>query len=525
MIRRYAVIYSAVFLLAWAGWRSLGAQQIPASPPGSLPVPAVEPAGNDIQPPAVPQPNVPPGMGVRSVPSTGPGKAEPAVRIEWTGPTAVRVGQSNDYTLTVRNTCDSSVSDVKLKVFVASKAVAAAEPRPQVRDGAYEWDLGTIPPKCDRQVQLRLLQSDKGNFGASASVTFTGSAAINIRASEPKIAVKATGPAKCQLGDGTGFVVTVTNPGDGVAERVRITTELADGLEYAKGRQVVLDVGTLQPGESRTSQLLCIARTGGEQVCKVTAEADGGLKATDQVAVNVVAPRLAVETTGPTLRYLDRKATYTIRVTNPGDAPASNVLVQDTLPGGFKFLNADAGGRYDSANRTVSWYVGEIAPGQSRDVSIELQAANTGDYIHEVTAQAARGLKSGHQLPVRIDGISAILLEVVDLEDPIEVGGETTYVIRIANTGSKSDTDIRLICQIPEKMQFKTATGPTGFSQNGNEIQFHPLPNLGPKSDAVYRLTVKATAPGIAHFKARITSAMLVDPVNKEEATRVYADQ
>jgi hypothetical protein len=35
---------------------------------------------------------------------------------------------------------------------------------------------------------------------------------------------------------------------------------------------------------------------------------------------------------------------------------------------------------------------------------------------------------------------------------------------------------------------------------------------------------VKCTVPGIAHFKARLSSAVLTEPVTKEEATRIYAD-
>jgi uncharacterized repeat protein (TIGR01451 family) len=516
MTRRYVICYAMIFTLAWAGWRTLEARQAPPSllpptdPGAGLPVPA-----GDV--PAI----TPRASGF----ATGPVRAEPAVRLEWSGPQCVRVGQTNDYTLTVRNSSDVAVQDVKVRVFVASKCVTAAEPRPSVEDGAYVWDLGGLAPKQDRQIQIRMAHGEKGNFGATARVTFSASAAIAVRASEPQLLVKASGSARCQLGDGTGFVVTVTNPGDGVAEKVKLTAEVPEGLEHVKGRYVSYDIGNLQPGETRTVQVLCVARAGGEHVCKAVAEGEGGLKSADQTTVTVVAPRLVVETRGPALRYLDRKATYTIRATNPGDAPAGNVMIADVLPAGFKFLSADSGGRYDPASRTVSWYAGEIGPGQYREVSVEVQAVNMGEFTHEATAQAARGLKSSHQLPVRVEGISAILLEVVDLEDPIEANGETTYEIRITNTGSKTETDLRLTCQVPDNLQFKSATGPTGFTQNADSIVFHPLPQLAPRADAVYRVTCRATTPGIAHFKAKITSAILVNPVHKEEATRVYADQ
>src|SRR5207249_11463431 len=112
-----------------------------------------------------------------------------------------------------------------------------------------------------------------------------------------------------------------------------------------------------------------------------------------------------------------------------------------------------------------------------------------------------------------------------DLGRPAEHTRHTTYEIRITNTGSKTETDVKLVCTIPaDKQAFKAATGPSPYHAEGNEIVFDALPKLAPRADAIYRVTVKCTAQGIAHFKARITSAVLTEPVTKEEPTRIYAD-
>ena len=155
---------------------------------------------------------------------------------------------------------------------------------------------------------------------------------------------------------------------------------------------------------------------------------------------------------------------------------------------------------------------------------MEVIAINPGEHRHQVTALAARGLKVDGEIVTRVEGLSAILVELVDTEDPIEVGAETTYEIRITNTGSKSETDIRLVCMIPDKMQFKSAQGPSRHQDEGKEIVFDPLPKLAPRADAIYRVTVKALAPGDCRFKAQITSTNLVEPVIEMESTRVYQD-
>jgi hypothetical protein len=158
-------------------------------------------------------------------------------------------------------------------------------------------------------------------------------------------------------------------------------------------------------------------------------------------------------------------------------------------------------------------------------VNVEVLCVNTGEFAHKIAAQASRGLKVEGEAQTRVEGLSAILLEMVDLEDPVEVNGETVYEMRITNTGSKTETDVKLVCTIPgDKEQFKSATGPSPFHVEGNEIVFDALPKLAPRADAIYRVTVKCAAPGIAHFKSRITSAILTEPVTKEEATRIYAD-
>src|SRR5207244_804255 len=104
--------------------------------------------------------------------------------------------------------------------------------------------------------------------------------------------IKANAPDKILVGDPAAFTLTVSNPGDGSADQVKIHAVLSEGLEHARGNKIDFDIGNLAPGESRNVTLLCATRTGGSQKCEVTAEADGGLKAMDAGAVNVIMPSL-----------------------------------------------------------------------------------------------------------------------------------------------------------------------------------------------------------------------------------------
>src|SRR5439155_20797983 len=126
-----------------------------------------------------------------------------------------------------------------------------------------------------------------------------------------------------------------------------------------------------------------------------------------------------------------------------------------------------------------------------------LVAINPGDFKHVATVTAARGLRAEGELLTRVEGLPALLMELMDVDDPVEVGKETSYEIRLTNTGTKTETNLQLTCTIPDKMQFRGAKGAAGcpFKLEGNELVFAPLAKLAPRADAIYRVNVRCLAP------------------------------
>src|SRR5437660_11718966 len=117
------------------------------------------------------------------------------------------------------------------------------------------------------------------------------------------------------MGDLATLTLTVSNPGDGAADHVKVQAILPEGLEHTRGKQVEMDLGNLVPNESRTVQLVCATRAGGIQACQFVAVAEGNLSAQDKVQVDIILPRIEIAATGPKLRYLDRPAVYPFQVT------------------------------------------------------------------------------------------------------------------------------------------------------------------------------------------------------------------
>lgn len=462
-----------------------------------------------------------------TMPEGVPGRQESSsVSLEWVGPANAKLGQVADYALVVRNVCAIPVQKVVVQVRLpAGMTVKATDPQvtPDTNN-VMVWELGTLMSRQEKILRMKLLCQTKGDLMPQAWVTFTGSSVARIRVREPKLALKVTSAERVLIGENTSVVMTVSNPGDGTTDMVKVHANLSPGLENARGSKLDFEVGNLAAGESRTVQLLCVGKAGGKHMCEVTAEADGGLNAHDACNLQIVSPRLELSMHGPSLKYLDRHAIYTLKITNPGDAPATNVMVADVIPEGFKVLAASDSGRHDSGTRTVSWSLGDIGPGLSKEVKFEVRAVSMGEYKHQARATAARAIHAETSMATRVDGLSALLLELVDTEDPIEVSGDTAYELRVTNTGTKTENDIRLIATLPDKMELKHIKGPLRYKIEGKKIVFDPLETLAPRADVMIRINVKAMEPGNVRFKIQMTSASVPEPVIKMEATRIYSD-
>ena len=125
----------------------------------------------------------------------------------------------------------------------------------------------------------------------------------------------------------------------------------------------------------------------------------------------------------------------------------------------------------------------------------------------------------------QIRGIPAILLEVVDLQDPVQVGETVTYEIRVTNQGSSPGTNIRLICHLPVNQTFLTGRGPTSFGvEPGAERApaAEALPELAPRTTATWQLDVLALAGGESRLLVELTSDQFSRPITEDESTVQY---
>ena len=121
-----------------------------------------------------------------------------------------------------------------------------------------------------------------------------------------------------------------------------------------------------------------------------------------------------------------------------------------------------------------------------------------------------------------IRGIPAILLEMVDDPDPIELGKTTTYTITVTNQGTAIDSNIKVVCTMEDTMGYESNSGATKGSVDGMTVTFEPLVSLAPKEKAQWKVVVKALKEGDVRFKVAINSDATTRPVEKSESTHFY---
>jgi uncharacterized repeat protein (TIGR01451 family) len=142
-----------------------------------------------------------------------------------------------------------------------------------------------------------------------------------------------------------------------------------------------------------------------------------------------------------------------------------------------------------------------------------LASATASAYCAEPVTESAK---------TSITGIAATRLEVVNAEDPVEVGVNTTYTITINNEGSAADSNVRIVCQLDEKLQYVSSAGATAGSLIGKTVSFAPLRSLEPKTKSTWRVVVKGLQPGDVRFKVTMFTDQHALPIEQMEATHFY---
>ncbi len=450
----------------------------------------------------------------------------PSVSVRWMKYGEVNVGQECELGLIVKNSGESAANNIAIDAFFpGSVRLIKADPQPTESTDHLSWAITTLTPGEEQTIRIRLIPGARGELATSANVRFTGSAAGVFQVEEPILHIEIQGPQEVMAGDLASQTVILSNPGTGIATNVTVEARIPEGLEHPRGQRLMMEIGSLAPGESRLVRLPLAAVAGGTQTINVEAKADANLSQSLSRDIAVIAPSIKIAVEGPSMRYIGRNAEYLLTVTNDGTGASNNVRIVHQLTDGFKFVRADKGGKFDPAHNSIGWFVGRLESGQSAAVHVELAAGQPGHFIQKVAAISEHGARAEAEFPTQVDGTASLVLEIVDLNDPVEVGTETAYEVRVRNEGTAAAKNVGVSCELPSAIELLDASGPAEHLVESGLVVFKSLKQLEAGKTAIYRINVKGRVAGNLRFRARLVSDSNEEPLIFEELTKFYGDQ
>lgn len=205
-------------------------------------------------------------------------------------------------------------------------------------------------------------------------------------------------------------------------------------------------------------------------------------------------PVLAVTKSAPAFTNA-AQFTYTLSWSNSGSAAAFGGVLSDVLPAGTTFVSATGGGTFNGT--TVSWAIGDLAPGASGSVTFTVTAPE-GTYQNQATLAYKVGITPKTQA-------SNVTTTVVDRTSPLTTFTSTPADPTNQTTGTfafNANETVTFQCSL-DGAAFAACTSPltTGTLSEGShtfQVRATDLSGNVELTPASFTWTVDVTAPVIA---------------------------
>ncbi len=453
----------------------------------------------------------------------------PLLRVEAIGPRRIVVGKEVTYRVRMQNLGDVAADGVAVQVQLpvgadvagtdAGEGTARTIPADQSGPRRLEWQLGRLEGRSHSQLVIRLVPRDSSPF--EMAVNWTSSATRGetlIEVQEPKLQLDLDGPREVVFGDSKVYRLTVANPGTGDADNVTIQLMPVDGGNQPAAQH---KLGTIAAGDSKVLEVELTARQAGEVGIHAIAFDGGSLRAEVHERVLVRRADLKIQVAGPPVKYAGTLGAYTVLVSNPGNATATQVRVIASLPPGVTDVIPSDQGRLDEAGGRVEWDLGPLPAGQTRQLQVRYVMQSPGSNVLKVVAETNDDLADSGTVSTHVEATADLKLEVSDPSGPIAVGEESIYLVRVLNRGSKEARQVEVFGFFSDGVEPVVVTEGTGKLSPG-QVVFTPIEVLPAGGERVFKVVAKAERGGSHVFHAEVRCKPLGTKLVAEESTLFY---
>ena len=255
------------------------------------------------------------------------------------------------------------------------------------------------------------------------------------------------------FGDSIDYTITVNNIGKADAKHVVVVDHLAKGLKYISSS----DNGVYDAATHTVTWVIDIAADSSFDLT-VTAAANeygvltnivsvGDKSASVDVNVPEIIPDKTADIENPNF---GDNVTYTVTVTNDGNADAKAVVVRDVLGKDLKFVSATGTYTFDEATNTITWTV-DVDAGKTETFTVVATVINYGN----VTNSLVVGNKTFNK-NVTVPEITPD--KTVDNENP-NFGDNLTYTVTVKNEGNGNANDVIIVDTLGKGLEYISSTG------------------------------------------------------------------
>jgi uncharacterized repeat protein (TIGR01451 family) len=431
------------------------------------------------------------------------------------------VGETESFVVELRVKALANVARIVIRQEIpANVEYVESQPAAQHNGNELVWQIGKMHADETQLISVTFKALKQSTPEICATVEALPLTCVAITITKPAISITKTGPATAMLNEIVPYTVTIKNTGNGTAKNVVVYDKVPNGMQHESGETTLrFDVGSLEPQGEKSFAVSLKALQRGRFVNRATVETSNAGKAEADAPTVVLLQDFAVTKVGIPEQYLNKKAKYVIAVSNVGDTTLQNVEVADNAAPETSIVTAD-GATAVTGTRAV-WTIPQLAPGAEETFEIVLTSRIPGTHKNSVVVTAG-GLQRQADYSTLWKGYAALLMEVIDTEDPLQVDEETTYIIRVTNQGTKEDNNVSIRAEFPEEIAPLSAAGDSAGAVKGNVVTFTPVPSLGAKQSATYNIKAKAAKIGDGRLKVYLKSDLIKTPVVEEESTHVY---
>ncbi len=489
------------------------------------------------------------------------------VSMQVTGPTQANVGDTLTYRIAITNPGGAAVREaVATAQPPEGLEYVGGDPAAETTSAGLVWRLGEIAANSSRTVEAKFRAVSAGNANFCAALdTAAGALAQQCAATVvqgPQLRVDMTGPETAEVGGDVSFEITVTNVGSVKATGLLIQDFFDEGLKHSVAESPIeRDLNELAPGQSSTIAVTLRVERAGKLGNRVVVTGDAGVKAEASKYVNAGAespspaqpqaaqplpgaaspsptqpaqppaaqPEIVVRHTGPAAGEVGQEVTFRIEVRNSGAAPLKTISVVDTLDKALSPKSATANHNYDASRNELSWTIDQLLPGQALALELVCRCqAETPRACSRAVVTAASGATDAMDACLKITAPErSLTLKVVDLKDPVTVGGDVTYVISVSNDGKLPQTYLEVEATAPlgASLQQVGTKGPTKARFDVRTVNFDPFPELKTGETIRYYVVVRAEKVGQIEFNVDVKANGLTAPLSDTTKTDVIPAQ